>query len=75
VGLLKRVLYEPDNQGKIFLVIEYQQAEYVGCMLLDSKSFCEELASRLRSHQGVAIAAIGDLELALGMPQSVPAQG
>jgi hypothetical protein len=74
VGLLKRVLYEPDNQGKIFLVIEYQQAEYVGCMLLDSKSFCEKLADRLRSQQGAPMEAIGNLELGLEMPQSVPAQ-
>jgi hypothetical protein len=64
VGCLKRVLYEPDNRGKIFLVIEYEQAEYVGCVLFDSRPFCEQIAEHLMGRQGMSIEALGALDIA-----------
>jgi hypothetical protein len=64
VGRLKKILYEADSEGKIFLVIDYQEAEYVGCVLFDSKRFCEQVAHRLRSQQGVSIEALGSLDIA-----------
>lgn len=64
IGLLKKVLYEPDSRGKIFLVIDYQEAEYVGCMLFDSRLFCEQVAERLLGRQGMSIEALGSLDIA-----------
>jgi hypothetical protein len=64
VGLLKKVVYEPDSQGKLFLVIDYEEAEYVGCVLFDSRRFCEQVAQRLLSHQGMPIQALGSLDIA-----------
>jgi hypothetical protein len=64
VGLLKKVLYEPDSQGRIFLIIDYEQAEYVGCVLFDSKLFCEQVAQRLLGYQGMSIKALGSLDIA-----------
>jgi hypothetical protein len=64
VGHLKKVLYEPESRGKIFLVIDYEEAEYVGCILFDSKLFCEQVAERLSSHKGMSIQALGSLDIA-----------
>ncbi len=64
VGLLKRVLYEPESRGKIFLVIDYDEAEYIGCVLFDSRRFCEEVAERLLRCQGRPIEALGSLDIA-----------
>jgi hypothetical protein len=64
VGSLKQVLYEPESRGKIFLVIDYDQAEYVGCILIDSRGFCEEVAENLSARQGMSIEALGSLDIA-----------
>jgi hypothetical protein len=64
VGLLKKVLYEPDSRGKIFLIIDYENAEYVGCLLFDSRVFCERLAERLPGYYGMSIEALGSLDIA-----------
>jgi hypothetical protein len=64
VGLLKKVLYEPDSRGKIFLIIDYEEAEYVGCVLFDSRRFCEQVAERLLGYQGMSIEALGSLDIA-----------
>ncbi len=63
VGLLKRVLYERESRGKVFLVIDYQEAEYIGCMLFDSGRFCEEVAARLPNYGGRSIEALGSLNI------------
>ena len=64
VGLLKKVLYERASLGKIFLVMEHEEAEYVGCVLFDSRRFCEEVAERLVVQQGMSIEALGSLDIA-----------
>jgi len=63
VGLLKKVLYEPDSRGKIFLIIDYEDAEYVGCLLFDSRIFCEQVAERLGTYCGMSIEALGSLDI------------
>jgi hypothetical protein len=64
VGLLKKVLYEPDSRGKIFLVIDYQDAEYVGCLLFDSRVFCAQVAECLLGYCGRSIEALGSIDIA-----------
>jgi hypothetical protein len=64
VGLLRKVLYEPDSRGKLFLVIDYEEAEYVGCVLFDSGRFCEEVAAILLARLGMSIEALGSLDIA-----------
>ena len=63
VGLLKKVLYEPDSRGKIFLIIEHEDAEYVGCLLFDSRGFCETLTELLLNSCGMSIEALGSLDI------------
>jgi hypothetical protein len=45
-------------------VIDYEEAEYVGCVLFDSRLFCEQVAEHLLSRQGMSIEALGSLDIA-----------
>jgi len=63
VGVLTSVRYYPSRQGRLYLIIEDNGEVYVGCLLIDNASFCEQLAERLRAECGSTIETIGSLEI------------
>jgi hypothetical protein len=63
VGVLKRVRYHPARPGRIYLSIDHDGSEYVGCVLIEDQIFCEQLAGHLQGLCGMAIEAIGSFEL------------
>jgi hypothetical protein len=63
VGLLKEVRYYGSRRGRLFLVVEYDGNDYVGCLLLDDALFCVGLCERLEQLRGMSIEAIGGVEL------------
>src|SRR3954467_4292632 len=73
VGVLKEIhvsavppssgMDSPRSYNRIFLFIDYGGSGFVGCLMLEDYSFCQEIAKLLRHHYGRTIEEIGALEL------------
>lgn len=67
IGALKEVrLTEsnmPGQMQKCFLVIEHEDALYMGCLLISDPSFCRQLFILLQNERGHSIESIGSLDL------------
>jgi hypothetical protein len=63
VGTLKYVHALTKLSDKCFLVIEYANEKYVGCLIFDDKTFCAQVCVLLQRNLGRAISDIGDLDL------------
>ena len=63
IGVLKYTLANATSE-KCFLVIEYDNIPYVGCLLCSDLAFSTQLASLLHTQSGRTIQEIGDLDLA-----------
>jgi hypothetical protein len=63
VGVLRYVHANDPISYKCYLVIEYSNEHYVGCLMFDDVSFCCQIATVLQEHVGTAIKEIGDLDL------------
>jgi len=49
--------------NRIYLFIEYQNAEYLGCLLFDDPAACRQIAEILSHQCGRLLSEIGDLDL------------
>ena len=68
VGTLKEVLVsvvEPYN--RFFLIVEYDQATYIGCLLFDDEPFCMETCRYVKDHCNHTIEEIGGLEVSYSL--------
>ena len=65
LGILKQVRMVNGHPivHRCFLWIEYEDAMYLGCLLLDNLSFCEQIAKLLGKNIGRSIEYIGNLNL------------
>ena len=63
VGILTYVYANTRVSDKCYLVIEHEHEKYIGCLIFDDRSFCQQISLLLRSQIGRPIQAIGDLEL------------
>ena len=66
VGILKAVRWScrpPIRADRCFLIMEYEEALYMGCLLFDDRAFCEQLFTELHDHFGETIQRIGGLDL------------
>jgi hypothetical protein len=63
VGTLIYVYANELVSEKCYLVIDYEQESYVGCLIFDSRAFCAQIVQLLRKHLGRQISEIGDLDL------------
>lgn len=64
VGILKEVKpsrIEPAD--RIFLHIEYEGASYIGCLLIDDRPFCLQIAALLQRSCGRALNEVGEIDL------------
>src|SRR5215475_11818619 len=64
VGKLREVrlsLIEPPN--KCFLLIDHDEATYMGCLLINDLAFCAQIAELLQRHYGFSVRDIGSLDL------------
>jgi hypothetical protein len=65
VGLLKEVRTYPTKGGETYLMIDYDGTQYAGCLLLDDKTFSEQLGNFLQSCCGMLVKEIGSLDIPL----------
>jgi hypothetical protein len=62
-GVLRFVHASNGLSNKCHLVMEHENAHYVGCLIFDDVTFCYALAKKLRVYVGRPINEIGDLDL------------
>jgi hypothetical protein len=63
IGVLKEVRQSERPSQKCFLVIEHENALYMGCMLVTDTVLCEQISEFIKKHRGYSIEAIGDLNV------------
>ena len=63
VGVLRYIHYINGGSTKCFLVIEHENQDFVGTLLIDHAGFCAQLARLLQLHVGRPIAEIGNIDL------------
>ena len=64
IGTLKSVkLYNIQPADRLYLLIEYEEAEYLGILLIEDYALCQQLFSLIAQHNGRTIAEIGDIDL------------
>lgn len=64
VGILTQVVtsrVEPPNS--CFLIIEHEEASYIGCLSFDDHSFCLQICVLLKNYYGRPIQDVGGLDL------------
>jgi len=64
IGILKEVfLSKVDPKAKIFLIIEHENEEYIGCLIFSDSTFCRQIYDLLNECVGYSITFIGDLDV------------
>jgi hypothetical protein len=65
LGFLKAVRLAsrtPSLADRCFLIIEHDTALYIGCLLFDDGSFCQQVFRELQKHIGQPIQLLGGLK-------------
>jgi hypothetical protein len=63
IGILRYLYANNALSGKCYLVIDYEQEQYVGCLIFNDRSFSSQICDILRNHIGRSIQEIGDLDI------------
>ena len=63
IGTLIEVRRSAISTNSLFLHMQHQESEYLGCLLFGDPTFCRQMGTILRRHLGRPIAEIGSLEL------------
>ncbi|HEY1266145.1 MAG TPA: hypothetical protein VGH16_02735 [Candidatus Binatia bacterium] len=64
IGVLKDVIPSiVPPTTRIFLIVEHEDSEYMGCLLFDDPAFCGDIFRILQTHRGWTIRDIGSLDL------------
>jgi hypothetical protein len=64
VGVLRDVfLSNVEPRARVFLIIEHEANEYVGCVMFSDGTFCNQIHDLLGQHRGRSIAELGSLEV------------
>jgi hypothetical protein len=64
IGILKEVrLSKVEPSNRFFLIIEYDEAAYIGSLSFDDPSFCRQISKLLIDHCGYSIRDIGGLDV------------
>src|SRR5947207_13826928 len=63
VGILTHAIREDQLPTKCFLVIEYGNEAYMGCVIFDDATFCEQLDDMLHLDYARSVKDIGYLSL------------
>ena len=64
VGILRDVfLSRVEPRSRVYLIMEHENSEYMGCLLFNEPKICEQICELLTKHFGSSISDIGDLDL------------
>ena len=62
IGVLKYTLSNALS-GKCYLLIDHENASYMGCLFCTEVAFCSQIAAALEDNRGRTIREIGNLDL------------
>jgi hypothetical protein len=60
IGVLRAVRYYPERRGRIYLTVDYDDAAYVGCVMIHNEAFGEEMFQHLRRCCSMSLDDIGN---------------
>jgi hypothetical protein len=63
IGILTDVKMHDLSSGRLFLTIEHDSKECIGCLFLDNPAFCMAIYTTLKSFIGRTIREVGDQDL------------
>lgn len=64
VGILRDVfLSQVEPSSRLFLIMELEEQEYMGCLLFTDCTFCSQIYELLKDHCGATIAEVGNLDV------------
>lgn len=66
VGILRAVRWASRTASladRCFLIMEHENAMYIGCLFFDDETFCQRVFLKLHHHIGEPIQQIGNLTL------------
>ena len=63
VGQLEYVFANERVSNKLFLVMRHEGERYVGCLIFNDRSLCQQMAQFLRLQTGRLISQIGELDV------------
>jgi hypothetical protein len=63
IGTLTSTAFFPEIPTRLFLIIEFENQPYLGCLVFTEAVFCQQLNAFLQDHLGRSIVEIGDMDL------------
>jgi len=63
VGVLRHVLRHDKLPNKFFLVMEHENEQWMGCLVVADGTFCNQIVDLLKLHVGRSMKEIGDIDL------------
>lgn len=64
VGILRDVfLSRVEPRSRVYLIMEYENEEYMGCLLFADSTFCAQVYGLLSKYCGSNIGDLGDLDV------------
>ena len=64
IGVLRDVfLSKIEPSTRLFLIVEYESNEYVGCLMFSDGTFCGQVYRILRDQQGKSMVEVGSLDV------------
>ena len=63
IGTLTRTMLHPEMPKRLFLRIEVDKQDYMGCLVFKDARFCQQLNGVLQTQLGRSLKEIGDLDL------------
>jgi hypothetical protein len=64
IGVLRDVFLSTiEPSTRLFLIVEYESNEYVGCLMFSDGAFCGQIYQLLRDQQGKSMVEVGSLDV------------
>jgi hypothetical protein len=64
VGVVRDVFLSAiEPRTRVFLIVEHEANEYIGCVIFDDSAFCSQIYELLLGYRGQAVAQVGDLDV------------
>ena len=64
IGVLRDAfLSRIDPRARLFLIVEHEGDEYIGCVMFNDGKFCEQICELLKRQCGKTLTEVGALDL------------
>ncbi len=63
IGVLKELRMPESPAKKFYMIIEYEESLYMGCLLTREPAFCGQIFTLLQDQRGRSIQSIGSLDV------------